>query len=287
MASAAVIAEHVVRPSGPAVRPFVDSYVGYHYAGFEPGVHVGMPSRRLTFVVSLADPLDVRMPGESAGTGYDAVVSGLHPAPAAVAHDGTQIGIELPLRLDAARALFGRPAAELAGVAVRLRDLWGHVADELLDRLASAADWSSRFAVLDDILPRVLARFDDPAGRPGAAAVQTWQLLTDTDGSRPIGAVADELGWSRRHLAQMFTAEYGVAPKTMSRIMRFDRSVPAGACRRAPAHRRGSDLRLRRPGAHESRMARPGRVGAEGVAGRRTSPNRPRPARRRRTRLSP
>lgn len=225
MASAAVIAEHVVRPSGPAVRPFVDSYVGYHYAGFEPGVHVGMPSRRLTFVVSLADPLDVRMPGESCGTGYDAVVSGLHPAPAAVAHDGTQIGIELPLRLDAARALFGRPAAELAGVAVRLRDLWGHVADELLDRLASAADWSSRFAVLDDILPRVLARFDDPAGRPGAAAVQTWQLLTDTDGSRPIGAVADELGWSRRHLAQMFTAEYGVAPKTMSRIMRFDRSV--------------------------------------------------------------
>lgn len=40
-----------------------------------------------------------------------------------------------------------------------------------------------------------------------------------------VGAVAQELGWSRRRLFHRFTAFTGLAPKTYARIARFRRLV--------------------------------------------------------------
>jgi AraC-like DNA-binding protein len=39
-----------------------------------------------------------------------------------------------------------------------------------------------------------------------------------------VGALATEVGWSRRHLTDQFTAEYGFGPKEMGRVLRFERS---------------------------------------------------------------
>ena len=59
MVVGAQIAEHRVRRPLALLRPYVDFYVGYHYAGFEPGQHMGLPSRHLTFVISFDDPLEL------------------------------------------------------------------------------------------------------------------------------------------------------------------------------------------------------------------------------------
>ncbi|MGH3342392.1 MAG: hypothetical protein ACRDPK_05800 [Carbonactinosporaceae bacterium] len=42
----------------PAVHlaPWVRRYLGYRYEGFPPGVHLGLPSRHLTVVISLGAP---------------------------------------------------------------------------------------------------------------------------------------------------------------------------------------------------------------------------------------
>nr|WP_245207882.1 helix-turn-helix domain-containing protein [Rhodococcus gordoniae] len=45
-----------------------------------------------------------------------------------------------------------------------------------------------------------------------------------SDPARPVRAVADELGWSRRHLTNRCTAEFGLSPKEVARVARFDRS---------------------------------------------------------------
>jgi AraC-like DNA-binding protein len=39
-----------------------------------------------------------------------------------------------------------------------------------------------------------------------------------------VCGLASTLGWSRRHLHQQFTREYGLAPKQAARVIRFQRS---------------------------------------------------------------
>ena len=205
--------------------------VGYEQRGFPPGDHQGLPSRHVTFVIPFEAPLELSVGpyGRPCRHALDTCVGGLHTAPVTIHHDGTQVGIQLALTPDGARVLFGVPAGELAGTVVDVEELWGALAVELVDRVRAAPTWAERFAVLDDVLGRIAAaRHDDSAPRPEVA--EAWRLLTSRRGA-PVAAVAREVGWSRRHLSQRFTAEYGVGPKQLLRIVRFEGAV---ACLKAP-----------------------------------------------------
>jgi AraC-like DNA-binding protein len=216
------IAQHVVGVPAPPLRAFVYRYTGYRYEGFEPGVHVGLPSRHLTFLVSLGDPIDVGLfhdqtvPRER----FAALVGGLHTQPAAVHHDGNQYGIQLDVTPLGARALFGMPASEIATLTLPLDTVLGHRAGELMDRLRSASVWSRRFAVLDQILLHTLSELDEPPHEVTFA----WDRLTRSGGMVGVRRLAMEVGWSRRHLSEQFRREFGLAPKTMGRVVRFDRA---------------------------------------------------------------
>ena len=54
--------------------------------------------------------------------------------------------------------------------------------------------------------------------------LHAWSLLAGADGSIDIGAVAAAVGWSRRHLSEQFRREFGLPPKVMARVMRFERA---------------------------------------------------------------
>jgi AraC-like DNA-binding protein len=40
-----------------------------------------------------------------------------------------------------------------------------------------------------------------------------------------VGALVEELGWSRKRLAARFREEVGVSPKSLARILRFERAA--------------------------------------------------------------
>ena len=124
-----------------------------------------------------------------------------------------------------ARALFGLPAGALASEVVPLDVLWGRLAGELLDRLdAAPASWAPRFAVVEGVLLRALtARVEIPSGAKPETS-EAWRRLEMTAGRVDIAALAAEVGWSRRHLTERFTAEYGVGPKQLARVLRFEQS---------------------------------------------------------------
>ena len=39
-----------------------------------------------------------------------------------------------------------------------------------------------------------------------------------------VADLANEVGWSRRHFAQKFRLSYGLSPKVMARVLRFERA---------------------------------------------------------------
>ncbi|MFB4194755.1 AraC family transcriptional regulator [Streptomyces carpaticus] len=213
------------RPA-PVLREYVDSYVGFDLRGFPAGVHCGPPGRALTAVISLSEPLEVAagVDDGSPVTRFGSVAGGLMSRSVAIHHDGRQQGVQIALTPFGARAVYGMPSAELAHRLVPLDALLGTLAVELVDRLRSATTWAARFAALDALLWRAVGR----AARGGRVrgvrpeVAEAWRRLVATRGCVQVGAVAAELGWSRRYLAERFRGEVGLSPKTFARVLRFE-----------------------------------------------------------------
>jgi AraC-like DNA-binding protein len=213
--------EWVVRRPAPRVRPFVERYIGYRIDGYEPAVHRGLPSRHMTFIVSIGPPIDVvkQTSGSQEPRIYRAVLSGLQAAPALISHDGSQQGVAIELTPLGSRALFGMPARALWDLTLELREVVGPIGDELWERLQELPGWRQRFATCDAILARLTGRHETPA-----EMVRCWQALVSSHGQLQIDVLARQVGYSRQHLARRFRAEFGLGPKLAARIIRFERA---------------------------------------------------------------
>ena len=170
------------------------------------------------------------LPGSGLGGGrFAALAGGLHAAPVTIAMDEHDHGLHLELTPAGARALLGLPAAALAWEVVDLAELFGADSTALVDRLGCAPTWADRFAILDAVLAR---RVVEGAGVPDAVG-WAWRRMVVSDGLVAVSELAEEIGWSRRHLAERFRDELGLAPKVAPRVMRFQR-----ACRMLQRPRR-------------------------------------------------
>jgi AraC-like DNA-binding protein len=230
-----VIAEAVTARPIPPLRPLVRGYIGYRQEGFAPGVHRGLPGSGITLVIPIGAPLSLAWPGAPSDD-YDSVVGGLHAGPVHIHHDGTQFGVQLDLEPLGARLLFGMPAAALTSVCVPCGEVLGPAGRELVDRLQpdEAADWPARFAALDAGLLAIVTGHERDERPPVAPEVTwAWRRLRATNGGLAVADLAEEVGWSRRHLSERFRVEVGLPPKVVARVLRFEQA-------------RG---RLRRPGA--------------------------------------
>jgi AraC-like DNA-binding protein len=225
LAAQPTVDEHCRRWPAEPLRRYVANYTGYRQRGVPPARHRGLPSPFLTLIVTLDEPLvilahpDPRQPPGDFGT----LLGGLHSAPALITHDGAQSGTQVSLRPLGARALLGLPAGELAETDVPAEAVLGGVCAELRARAVAAPSWPERFAILDEILLRLMTH----AGPDRAAAPEVgwaWRQLLAAGGTIRIADLAAETGWSGRHLTSRFRAEIGLTPKAAARVIRFDRA---------------------------------------------------------------
>jgi AraC-like DNA-binding protein len=213
----------------PALRPYVAELIGYAYPGDPPALHRGLPSQYLTLVITLDEPLGLAWPGapvEKFGT----VIGGLHSTAVHICGSPNRSGLQLALRPAAARALLGLPPAELASHVVELHDVLGSPARVVSERLREAPTWIERFDLFEELLLEHWA--DEPAPATRAELGWAWRRLRETTGGIGVQELAAEVGWSRRHLTERFTTEFGLAPKVAARVMRFEQAV--GRLRRDP-----------------------------------------------------
>lgn len=200
------------------------SGVAYEERGLPPGVHHGLPSCGLTVVIPLETTLELLAAPDGHARSMRSCVGGLHAAPAYIGHDGVQVGFQLSISPLGAPLLFGRPAADLAGAVVEIDELWGADGRELVERLHGADRWPERAAVLDELLTRRLNRSDERVS-VGAEITYAFRRLAAGDPGTTVAGVATEVGWSRRHLGQRFVDEFGLTPKTIGRVARFQRAA--------------------------------------------------------------
>lgn len=202
----------------PALRGLVTRIEGYA-ARFAPdAVHHGVPSPSATVIISFDEPLDVGWQHDEASRcQHWLLASGMHTAPALIRTHGHQHGIQLDLTPAGCRALLGVPIGPIAHGFADHADVPLGVPDDLHARL-SHASWPDRFRLLDHHLLRT-ARWAR-AGVPDDLAY-AWHLLQQSRGGIKVADLAGTIGWSRRHLVNRFTAEFGLPPRDLGRLHRF------------------------------------------------------------------
>lgn len=202
------------RAPHPALRHLVRRYVGYAQKDVTLTVHRGLPTRSVTLIVSLSDPIRVRH-----GPRLQALVAGLHLAPALIEQDRNQHGLHLKLDPIGLPALLGISATELGSDVVDLAELPVPWARTLAERVAEQGTWAGRFDVVDTALASGL--------RPVEMVDEVswaWRRMVADRGGRPVARLASEVGWSRRRFSERFAGEVGLGPKQVSRLIRFEHS---------------------------------------------------------------
>src|SRR5213076_1902147 len=98
------------RLPAPALRPFIERYLGYRLEGFPAGFHKGVPSSRMPFMFSFDRPVTTSGgPDGGAGGSYWAFAGGLHTRAAHIEHDGNQHGVAVQLTPLGTRTVLGLP----------------------------------------------------------------------------------------------------------------------------------------------------------------------------------
>lgn len=76
----------------------------------------------------------------------------------------------------------------------------GATGRRLLEAVREEPTWRRRFALLDEFLLGAAEK----GPRPSPEVARAWQLIRDSSGAVGIGRVADEVGWSHKHLIAKF-----------------------------------------------------------------------------------
>jgi AraC-like DNA-binding protein len=213
-----VLLRHAVPP---ALAGLVARISGYREAARRPIRMTETASLIVPIIISFGEPFEIALgreprPDERLGS----FTAGLTSGPVRVRSHGAAHCSQIDLTPLGAYRFFGRPMHELSERMVHLDDLDDRTIAGLRDRLGGERSWSRRFALAEAaILPRLAS------GRgPSEAVAWAYRRIVETGGAIRVGAIAERLEWSRKHLAVRFNQEVGMGPKMIARIARFNRA---------------------------------------------------------------
>jgi hypothetical protein len=197
-------------------QPLLRSLLPRGYAGFTEAT----APRHLVLPATTSVPLVIKLLDSPHRP--PAFVRGAHGSSTVVEGDCAPSYLEVWLTPLGAYTLLGLPMDNLDGQIVDLVDVLGAAGRRLGEQLRETPSWRQRFALMDRFLLRRLVCGPRPSPEVGWA----WERLVATGGAVPIGRIADEVGWSHRHLIARFCRQLGLRPQGRG---------PAGPLRRGVA----------------------------------------------------
>ena len=111
------------------------------------------------------------------------------------------------------------PQDEIADRIIALEDVWGGIARALQSRIHDAAAGADRVRLMESVLlSRLNRRRDD-------TVLNATALILSAGGRLSIDTLTQWIGIGSRRLDRTFNREVGFSPKTLCRIVRFQRAV--------------------------------------------------------------
>ncbi|MEV3857132.1 helix-turn-helix transcriptional regulator [Streptomyces sp. NPDC050095] len=223
------------------LRPGVIGYRGFRLAFPGPRARLEAPIGAVTLMLGFHGAIRItEATGGWVGVGKDgsaggdrptglrsvelsSVLSGLTTTPVLGEHDGQLAGVEVLLTPWAAFTMFGTALHELSGWRLHpdeLGALPNAAVAQLSYSLGELTSWRARFRLLDETLGGWLAS----GPRCASGTVHAWYALTHSGGSVPVARLADQVGWSVRHLENRFREQIGLSPKAAARVLRLQRA---------------------------------------------------------------
>jgi AraC-like DNA-binding protein len=92
-----------------------------------------------------------------------------------------------------------------------------HGINEIVTRLGDSNSWEARLDLVEQFVADRLSRAKLPETQIAWALGQ----IEAHKGMLTISTLCQQLGWSRRRLAETMRREFGLTPKTIARIARF------------------------------------------------------------------
>jgi AraC-like DNA-binding protein len=206
------------RPGLPLAE-LVDSF--WLFAGGQaPRKEWILPSGTTELVINLRDD-EVRIGNPALPVGYQrfsgAVISGTYSAPFicdAMQHE-SMLGVHFAP--GGAFPLLGALASELTNAHANLADLWGRAASDLRERLCAATAPRERFQITEEFLT---SRLRGAAKRHPAVSV-ALDLFGPSGTNASVREASREVGLCQRRFIEVFTAQVGLTPKLLCRLLRF------------------------------------------------------------------
>ncbi|MGO4460322.1 helix-turn-helix domain-containing protein [Streptomyces sp. M-16] len=194
-------------------------YRGYRTPGPRPP-RVNLPSARVTLVLGWGEPLyvhDGNAPEPSADR-RRSMLAGLRTTSLMAGYQGAGHAIEVEFTPMGAYRCLGLPLHHLTDALVHPDHVMGRGwTARTTERLAAAQDWTSRWAVVDDVLAARVA--DRPPVSP--LMNEAWNELWSRRGGIALRELCRTTGRGSRRIQTLFRENVGLPPQTLSRIIRF------------------------------------------------------------------
>jgi AraC-like DNA-binding protein len=210
------------RPADPRLRAYVHGYFASSSRLRTPVQERHVPSTEVPLLLNFGAPhrrLDAVGSGE--WTARDgAWVVGLHNRHQLTRAVGERHFMVVRFTPMGAHLFLGLPMHLIANEAVDLELIDPALARVLVSRVGVAGSWTDRFAAMESLIAERIAEAVIPA-----AIGFAWRRLVATDGRIALGSLATEMDCSHRTLIARFRTCVGFPPKTIARLLRFNRAV--------------------------------------------------------------
>ncbi len=201
------------RPSA-LLRPFIDRYWGWEGALCVPQ-HI-LPGTGAECLFHYRSPFLLN--GQTAAR---SVLLCPRTGPIAVEASGAVGFVAVRFRSGRLRHFCGQALAQLHDQEWPAQAIWGDAAERLADQLAQADGATSRVAMLDQFFLARLGEHEDRASQKLDALQERLYYAPGTG----IDFLAEQSGWTRRHLQRKFSDAYGIGPKHFARLARLGHTM--------------------------------------------------------------
>jgi AraC-like DNA-binding protein len=206
------------RPVSPELAPFVSALQGYVERSAGTLRRRELPAPQCVVIIEIGPPIRVFESGQALRfQQFDGgFVAGVDDQSTITEYCGVQSGVQLNLTPIGGRVLFGMPMHELARRVVPLREVWPDCRN-LAAELRDLDDWDARFDRIEAALRSRLSTVSD------RTRMVAWAFarIVDSGGRLSATSLVRELGYSHKHVIDMFRDQIGLSPKALARLVRF------------------------------------------------------------------